>query len=150
MSKEERQELIRLFIRFLKRSKLISRCSYGTESFFKFFDKHMFIRAECLLKGYDECISCGDGIKLTITDNLKCENRTLSIQYSTLYFEPNDFEVICEDVEIYDIKQFYLVIMYAYFLSYIWKRDKRLPIKLLEKKIIIEKIIKRNENEDIY
>lgn len=150
MSNEERQELIRLFIRFLKRSKLISRCGYGTESFFQFFDKHMFIRAECLLKGYDERISCGDGIKLTITDNLKCENRTLSIQYSTLYFEPNDFEVICEDVEIYDIKQFYLVIMYAYFLSYIWKRDKRLPIKLLEKKIIIEKIIKRNENEDIY
>ena len=150
MSKDERQELIRLFIRFLKRSKLISRCSYGTESFFTFFDKHMFMRAECLLKGYDEHMFCGDGIRLTITDNLKCKNRTLSIQYSTLYFEPNDFEVIYEDVEIYDIKQFYLVIMYAYFLSYIWKRDKRLSIKLLEKKIIIEKIIKRNENEDIY
>ena len=150
MSNEERQELIRLFIRFLKRSKLISRCSYGTDSFFQFFDKYMFMRAECLLRGYDDYISRGDGIKITITDNLKCENRTLSIQYSTLYFEPNDFEVICEDVEIYDVKQYYLVIMYAYFLSYIMQRNKRLPIKLLEKKIIIEKIIKRNENEDIY
>lgn len=94
MSKEERQELIRLFIRFLKRSKLISRCSYGTESFFKFFDNYMFMRAEHLLKGYDEHISCGSGIKLTITDNLKCENRTLSIQYSTLFFEPNENEDI--------------------------------------------------------
>lgn len=150
MSKEERQELVRLFIRFLKRSKLISRCSYGTDSFFQFFDKHMFKRAENLLEGYDSVISCGDGIRFAITDNLKCTNRTLSIQYSTLYFEPNDFEVICEDVEIYDVKQYYLVIMYAYFLSYIWKHSKRLPFKMLEKKIIIEKIIKRNENEDIY
>ena len=150
MSKDEKQELIRLFIRFLKRSKLISRCSYGTDSFFKFFDKYMFRRMEELLMGYSDTMSCGDGIRIHITDNLKSANRTLSIQYSCLYFEENDFEVICEDMEIYDIKQFYLVIMYAYFLSYIWKRDKRLPIKLLEKKIIIEKIIKRNEDENIF
>jgi hypothetical protein len=149
MSKKEKQELYRLFIRVLKRSGLLHHCGFKNQNFFKYCNKWVFKDMEKLLYGEIDYLNIHDGIKVKFTDKLRTENRTVSISYSTLLFQQNNYEYIYEDIEIYDIKQYYLVVMYAFFITYFWSNQGRVPISFLKKKIIIDKIIKKYENKNL-
>ena len=103
MNKEEKKDLLKLFILFLKKSKMIKLCDFK----FNLFKNDPFYPIECLIEGKTKRIDI-HGIIVTITDNLPSMYRTLSIKYPSLLFEPlsecgdiDDDIAIYEDIEIY-------------------------------------------------
>jgi hypothetical protein len=150
MSKQEKIELIKLFMRFLKESNLLSQCGFGRNGFFQFCRIEYFRAMEKLLYGEIDYLNLGNGIKIRITDNLYTENRTISISYASLLFKENDYEYVYEDIELYNVKQYYLVLMHAFFIAFSFKYKVRLPIKSLDNKIIIDKIIKKYEGKKLF
>ena len=152
MNKEEKKDLLKLFILFLKKSKMIKLCDFK----FNLFKNDPFYPIECLIEGKTKRIDI-HGIIVTITDNLPSMYRTLSIKYPSLLFESlsecgdiDDDIAIYEDIEIYDIKIVYCIILYNYFLHHLYKTKKIDKIKLqhINNIKILMQIIKKESYEE--
>lgn len=137
-------------MRFLKKSNLLSQCGFGRYGFFQFCRIEYFTKMEKLLYGEIDYLNLEGVIEIRITDNLHTENRTISITYSSLLFQENEYEYVCEDIELYSVKQYYLALMHAFFIAFSFKYKERLPIKSLDNKIIIDKIIKKYESKKLF
>lgn len=155
MDNEEKKDLLKLFILFLKKSKMIKLCDFK----FNLFKNDPFIPIECLIEGKIERIHI-HGIIISITDNLHSMYRTLSIEYPSRLFEPlsecgdidddDDDNAIYADIEMYDIKIVYCIILYNYFLYHLYKIKKIDKIKLhhINNIKLLTQIIKKESYEE--
>ena len=126
MSKGELKKITQLFIRFLKKNNLMKLCEFKQRSFLYRIPLHL-LSFEYLLIG-DKCVlkHYGQDIVVTITDHLPITNRTLTIKYDKDLFsflDIRDCETFIEHWEIRTIEQYYVMLLYTYFLHYLKKHN---------------------------
>lgn len=146
MTKDEIKKITQLFIRFLKKNNLMKLCEFKQRSFLYHIPRYLLTFEDLLIGDVSVLRYCGQDMQITITDHLPIINRTLTIKYDKdllSFWDIGNSDTIAEHWEIRTIEQYYVMLLYTYFLHYLKKYNtiRHITLDLLKlKNNIIENL----------
>lgn len=126
MTNGEVKKITQLFIRFLKKNNLMKLCEFKQHSFLLHIPSHLRTFEHLLIGDNSALKYYGQDMAITITDHLPIINRTLTIKYDKdllSFWDIGNSDTIMEHWEIRTIEQYYVMLLYTYFLHYLKKHN---------------------------